>query len=60
MSVESLINNALAIAEARRKIVGEMRSALLSKDDRKVIELAAKLCGVKINDQGNWPDSRID
>lgn len=47
VSTESLAETALQIAEERKKILEEMRGALLSKDDEALKQLASKLCGLE-------------
>jgi len=47
VSTESLVETALQIAEERKKIVEEMRRALLSNDDQALKPLASKLCGLE-------------
>ena len=46
-STASLVETALQIAEERKKIVEEMRRALLSNDDEALKKLASKLCGLE-------------
>ena len=46
-STASLVETALQIAEERKKIVEEMRRALLSNDDEALKQSASKLCGVE-------------
>jgi len=46
-STTSLVETALQVAEERRKIIEEMRRALLSKDDEALKQLASKLCGIE-------------
>ena len=47
VSTVSFVETALQIAEERKKILEEMRGALLSKDDKALKQLASKLCGLE-------------
>ncbi len=43
----SFVETALQVAEERRKILEELRRALLSNDDEALKQLASKLCGLE-------------
>jgi len=47
LSTTGIIDTALQIANERRRILKEMRVALLSQDDEELRKLASKLCGLE-------------
>lgn len=51
--ISGVIQEALAISEARAKILAQLKEALLAKDHERAIELATQLCGIEHEPKNN-------